>query len=255
MQQDRLQDTICTTTVRKMQDYNMVLRRTSSDRTIARRAQDVKQARHQCGGRQYNDASSDVGRTQDSLTKIGRKLDGSLTNVGRTSDRRRMQLRRTSDESRKKVRQTLDGNRTKVQRTLDELSSIAAAAMAGGGATLQLLATQCCGEAGRMLQLAPMARPVERCSSLMWRDRQRVATRCYGNGQQRCNSRHWAGSAATRGAGLATLQLAAMADRAVQPWPTLRCNVFVLFFIFIFYSTTSRAKERERQKEKGRESL
>jgi len=39
-----------------------------------------------------------------------------------------------------------------------------------------------------------------------------------------------ASSAATRDAGPATLQLAAMADSALQPWPTLRCSVFVFVF-------------------------
>jgi len=36
-----------------------------------------------------------------------------------------------------------------------------------------------------------------------------------------------ASSTAICGAGPATLQLVAMADNALQPWPTLRCNVFV----------------------------
>jgi hypothetical protein len=39
-----------------------------------------------------------------------------------------------------------------------------------------------------------------------------------------------ADSAATRGAGPATLQLVAMADNTLQPWPTLRCSVFFFFF-------------------------
>jgi hypothetical protein len=34
-----------------------------------------------------------------------------------------------------------------------------------------------------------------------------------------------------------------MANNALQPWPTLRCNVFILFCFF--FKTTSRAKERE----------
>jgi hypothetical protein len=95
----------------------------------------------------------------------------------------------------------------------------------------QKVVARCCGEAGSGLQLAAAAKPAESCSSLLWRSRQRVATRCCGNGQQRCNLRRWAGSTATRGAGPGALQLAAMADSALQPWPTLRCNVFVFFFL------------------------
>jgi hypothetical protein len=90
--------------------------------------------------------------------------------------------------------------------------------MANGSAALQLLATQHYGKAGKALQLATMARPAERCSSLLWRGWQSVATRCCGNGQQRVTA-------------LAT------------------------FLFFFFYSTTSREKERDRQKEKGKESL
>ncbi len=146
-----------------------------------------------------------------------------------------------SDGRRTEVRRTSDENRTKIRRTSDEQSSVAATAMAGGGAALQLLATQRCGEAGKTLQLAAMARPAECCSSLLWRGRQQVAARCCGNGQQRCNSRRWTGSAAIR-------------DDGRQRAAALANSVFV-FFILFFYLTTSRAKERERQKEKGRESL
>ncbi|CAK9266334.1 unnamed protein product [Sphagnum jensenii] len=64
-----------------------------------------------------------------------------------------------------------DENWTKVRRTSNEQSLAVAAAMAGGSAALQLLAMQRCGEAGRALQLVVMARPVERCSSLLWRGR------------------------------------------------------------------------------------
>jgi hypothetical protein len=67
-----------------------------------------------------------------------------------------------------------------------------------------------------------MARPATGCSSLLWQ---------------------WP----------TALQLAAMADNALQPWPMLRCSVFVLFFIF--FTRQLQERKRERQKEKGRESL
>jgi hypothetical protein len=83
--------------------------------------------------------------------------------------------------------------------------------MAGGDAALQLLATQRCGEAGRTLQLVAMARTAVGYSLLLrqWpaalqlaaRGRQRVTAYCCDNDQQRCNSRRWADSAATRGDG------------------------------------------------------
>ncbi len=78
------------------------------------------------------------------------------------------------------VRQTSDENRTKVRWTSGEQSSVAVVAMAGGSVELQLLAMQRYGEAGRALQLVAMARPVECCSSLLWRGRQTVAARCCG---------------------------------------------------------------------------
>ncbi len=96
----------------------MVLRKTSSGRTVARRAQDVKPARHHGIGRQYDDASSDVindvCRTQDDGTMPsawtqdddvsndagpdvgwkfdGRKLNGRPTKVGRKSNVGRVDL-------------------------------------------------------------------------------------------------------------------------------------------------------------------
>jgi len=54
-----------------------------------------------------------------------------------------------------------------VGQTSDEQNSVAATAMACGDVALQLLATQRCGEADIALQLAAMARPAERCSSLL----------------------------------------------------------------------------------------
>jgi hypothetical protein len=88
-------------------------------------------------------------------------------------------------------RRTQNGCRTEVGWKSDEQSSVAVATMASGDAALQLLATQRCGEAGRTLQLTTRARPIERCSSLLWRGRQWVAARCCGIGQVRCNSRQW----------------------------------------------------------------
>ncbi|CAK9202790.1 unnamed protein product [Sphagnum troendelagicum] len=93
----------------------------------------------------------------ESLTDVEQTLDKSRTNVKQKSDGRRMDVGRTSD-----------GNRTKVRRTSDEQSSAATAAMARGGATLQLLVMQRCDEANKALQLTAMARPVERCSSILW---------------------------------------------------------------------------------------
>jgi hypothetical protein len=97
----------------------------------------------------------------------------------------------------------------------------------------QSVATHYYGEAGRALQLAAMARPTKHYNSLLWRGWQRVVACCCGNGQQRYNSQRWpialqlaamASSAPTRGAGPTTLQLMAMADSVLQPWPTLRCS-------------------------------
>jgi hypothetical protein len=76
---------------------------------------------------------------------------------------------------------------------------------APGNATLrrgrQSVATRYYGEVGRALLLAVVARPTAGCSSLLWQ---------------------WP----------VALQLAAMADSALQPWPTLRCSVFVFYFLF-----------------------
>jgi hypothetical protein len=90
--------------------------------------------------------------------EVGRMSDGSWTDVGRKSDGSQMQVQRTSNE-----------NRMKVRRTSNEQSSAAATTMASGGTTLQLLATQRCDEADKVLQLAVVARPAERCNSLLWR--------------------------------------------------------------------------------------
>jgi len=72
----------------------------------------------------------EVGRTSNgSWPNVEQTSDGSWTEVERKSDRRRMQVGQTSDEQ----------------------SSATTAAMASGGAALQLLATQRCDEAGRAL--------------------------------------------------------------------------------------------------------
>jgi len=95
---------------------------------------------------------------------------------------------------------------------IDEQSSTTTAAMAGGNAALQLLATQRYSEADRALQLVVVARPTASCSLLL---------------------RQWP----------TALQLAVMADSALQPWPTLRCNVFVFLFFF-----TQQLQERKRER-------
>jgi len=101
--------------------------------------------------------------------EVKRTSDGSWTDVGRKSDGSQMQVQRTLNE-----------NQMKVRRTSNEQSSTAATTMASGGTTLQLLAMQRCGEADRALQLVTVARPAERCNSLLWRGRQSVATRYCG---------------------------------------------------------------------------
>jgi len=146
-----------------------------------------------------------------------------------------------------------------VGRTSDKQSSTAAVAMASGGAALQLLATQRYGEAGRALQLAAMLRSAERCSSLLWRDRQQVAARYCGNGQWRCNSRRWAGSTATRGNGQQHCNLRRWAGNVAtrgdgRQRPAALANAALQRFCF-FVKTTSRAKEREIEREREGEPL
>ncbi|CAM6027938.1 unnamed protein product [Sphagnum balticum] len=91
--------------------------------------------------------------------------------------------------------------------------------MASGNATLQLLAPQHYGEASKALQLAAMARPIEHCSSLLWRGRQSIAARCCGEAGNRLQlaATAMANNTTTHGARPAALQLAAMAGNALQP--------------------------------------
>jgi hypothetical protein len=78
--------------------------------------------------------------------------------VGRTSNGRQTKVGQTSNASPIDVGQKSEERPTDVGWKSDEQSSAATARMAGGGAALQLLATQRCGEAGRALQLAAMAK-------------------------------------------------------------------------------------------------
>jgi hypothetical protein len=110
--------------------------------------------------------------------------------------------------------------------------------MVGDGVALQLLAMQRYGEAGRALQFVAMARPTERCSSLLWRGRQRVAARCCGNGQQCCNSRRWAGSVVTHGDGRQCV--IALANAALQR------------FCFFLLDNFKSERERDRKRKGGR---
>jgi len=144
-------------------------------------------------------------------------------------------------------RRTQDGRRTEVERKSDESPTDVErielsrrccdgrwrrCTAAPGNATLQRgrqSTTTCCyGEAGKALQLATVARSAERCDLLLWRGPQWVATHCYGNGQQRCNSRRWA-------------------DSALQPWPTLRYSIFVFCFFLLDNFKSERKKDRKRK--------
>jgi hypothetical protein len=109
--------------------------------------------------------------------------------------------------------------------------------MAGGGAALQLLVTQRYGEAGRLLQLAAMARPAEHWSSLLWRGLQSIAAHCYGEASSELQ-----------------LVVAAMASSAATRGDGQQRAVAFLFF-FVFYSTTSREKKRETEREREGEPL
>jgi hypothetical protein len=88
----------------------------------------------------------------------------------------------------------------------------------------------------------------------LWRWPAALLRHCCGDAQQHNTS--WCcynavaampGNATGRGA-------AAMADSALQPWPTLCCNVFC-FFCFLFLARQVQERKAERQNEKGRESL
>jgi hypothetical protein len=129
---------------------------------------------------------------------VGRKWDGHRTEVGRTSDRRRTE-----------VGQRSNGSRTDVGCKLDERRT--------NRAQPPLLRWQVASLHCNSWQRNVVARPAERYNSLLWRGRQNIAARCCGeadsglqltvavmasgDGQQRCNSRCWAGSAATHGDG------------------------------------------------------
>jgi hypothetical protein len=67
-----------------------------------------------------------------------------------------------------------------------------------------------------------------------------------------------ASSAATCGAGPATLQLAALGRQHCNSrrWPTSRCSLGrQRFWFFFFFLLDNFKSEKERQEEKGRESL
>jgi hypothetical protein len=166
--------------------------------------------------------------------------NGRRTDIGCKSEESPTDGRRKSDESPIEIGRKSDGRRTK--RTQPPLLR------------WQVAALHC-----NSWQRNATARPAECCNSLLWRGQQRVAVRCCGNGQQRCNSRRWAGSAATRGAGPAALQLAALGRQRcnLRQWPTACCNpgpTSFLFFLF-FFTRQLQERKRERQKEKGRENL
>ncbi len=212
-------------------------------------------------------------KTQDDRAQdVGRKLDGRRTKVGRTSDGSWMDVERKLDGRRTKVGRTWDGRRTNVGCKLDGRRT--------SRAQPPLLRWQVAALHCNSWQRNAAARPAERCNSLLWRGRQSVATRCCGKagnglqlaaaimasnaatrgagpatlqlaalGRQRYNSRRWAGNVVTRGAGLSTLQLAAMADSALQPWPTLRYNIFVFFVLLNNFKSE---RERDRKRKGGR---
>jgi len=123
--------------------------------------------------------------------------------------------------------------------------------MVGGDTALQFLTMQRCGKASRVLQLAAMARPAERCSSLLWRGWQRVVARYCGNGQQRCNSWRWP----------TALQLAVLGRQCCNSrrWPIARCNpgqrcvgAFLFFFVFFLLDNFKSERERDRKRKGGR---
>jgi len=154
-------------------------------------------------------------------------LDGGRTEVGQTSDASwtdvgRIELSRRYCDGRWRHCTAIPNNATLRQGQ-------------------QSVTTRCYGEAGRALQLAAVARLAAGCSSLLrqWPTALQLVA--------------MADSVATRGAGPAMLQFAAMADSALQPWPTLRWSIFV-FFCF-FFTRQLQERKRERQKEKGRENL
>jgi hypothetical protein len=106
----------------------------------------------------------------------------------------------------------------------------------------QNVATRSYGEAGRALQLADVARPAAGCNSLLrqWP----AALQLAALGRQRCNSRRWAGNAATRGDGRQSG--AALANAALQRF----CFVFYFYFLLDnFKSERERETEREREGE------
>jgi hypothetical protein len=116
-----------------------------------------------------------------------------------------------------------------VGRMSDEQSSAAVVAMAGGSIAAPGNATLRQG-----WQNVVMLR----------RGRQNVVARCCGevdSGLQFAAAA-MANSATTCDAGPAALQLAAMGDNALQPWPTLRCSIFV----FVFF-LTQQLQERKRE--------
>ncbi len=103
--------------------------------------------------------------------------------------------------------------------------------MMGGGGALQLLV-------------------MRRCSD----DRQRIATRSAGATMAGSAARGavaaMAGSAAAHG-------VVAMVGSALQPWPTLRCNVEKqnFCFVFLFFTRELHERKREGEREKGKRAL
>jgi hypothetical protein len=58
------------------------------------------------------------------------------------------------------------------------------------------------------------------------------ATRCRGDGRHQTT----------------TCDAAMMAGSTLEPWPTLRCNVFILFLVFFLLDSFKRKKEREKER-------
>jgi hypothetical protein len=151
----------------------------------------------------------DAGRMSDgSRTDVGRKSEESLRNVGRKSNERLTNIGRKLDESPTNVERAEFSRRCCNGRWQR-------CTAAPGNATLwrgrQSVATRCYGEAGRALQLVAVARPVVGCSSLL---------------------RQWP----------AVLQLAAMADSVLQ----------CFFFFFNLLDNFKSERERDRKRKGGR---
>ncbi len=132
-----------------------------------------------CVGQQYDDASSDVG--SDVSDDVGRMQD-----AGRESDERPTKVRWKSDGSWTSKAQQWQVVALEHDATVRPAKRCSSLLRQGR----QCVATRYCGDPAMLcssLLQRWLATPAALQFAALLRDRQRVASRCYGDGRQRCN--------------------------------------------------------------------